>query len=203
MQESKLMHPQSFTMEFGWIWNWFNRLMKIRSQHMDKDMVVIADRSPYSAVFYARDGSGHKMQDSIAHMIQEVRHVGIDIYTVKVHVDKETLFRRIALRLEQEPQRANYNEDKLEWNAHIYKMYQEFTAWDMVLDNSSERKIFVELVHNVIQQVQQRTPIDIDLLKVGNHCREFLRLSPGKVLVCDSPNKMEQADTPPSSPLIQ
>lgn len=188
MQESELLHPQSFTMEFGWVWNWFDRLMKIRAKYRNKDMVVIADRSPYSAVFYAHDDNGFKMQDAISHMIEEVKKIDIDIYTVMVHVDKETLFRRIASRLAQEPHRAAYNEHKIEWNEHIYKKYQAFNQWDLVLDNNQERKMFVELVHKVIQQVQLKAPNDIDLLKVNQSCREFLSFSPVKQNT-ESPSK--------------
>ena len=58
MPDSSL-HPQSLTCEASWTSFWFQRLLKmdnkLRSQgHYNP--YVIADRSPFSAVFYGQNG---------------------------------------------------------------------------------------------------------------------------------------------------
>lgn len=101
--------------------------------------ILIADRSPFSAVFYAKHG--HLLEQVIRHQIEEVKKdADIEIFTVHVkvqcgcvwigvwsmarhpcltpcdpvrQVSKETLWSRILERLRREPSRAKYHEVRM------------------------------------------------------------------------------------------
>ena len=53
------LHPQSLLMETTWVCAWFERILRRAAEDKKKDQpdeVFIADRSPFSAVFYAAKG---------------------------------------------------------------------------------------------------------------------------------------------------
>ena len=80
------IHPQSLTMETLWVANWFQRLLKTQHETENPNKIFIADRSPYSAVFYAKEG-GHHLEPLIRQQIEELRvQAGIEVYTVNIKV---------------------------------------------------------------------------------------------------------------------
>ena len=113
------LHPQSLLMETTWVCQWFTRLLKKMSENKaaggglpGMEQVFIADRSPFSACFYSRR-AGELLDPVIREQIKEVREAaGIEVYTVYVKVEKEVLWSRIQSRLENEPERKKYDEDK-------------------------------------------------------------------------------------------
>ena len=118
------LHPQSLLMETTWVCQWFTRLLKkmteskaARGNKPGMEQVFIADRSPFSACFYSRRGGG-LLDPVIREQIKEVREAaGIEVYTVYVNVEKEVLWDRIQNRLQDEPERKKYDEDKREVSA--------------------------------------------------------------------------------------
>ena len=59
MPDSSL-HPQSLTCETSWTTFWFQRLLKLDNLMRNKGVTnpfVISDRSPFSAVFYGKNGN--------------------------------------------------------------------------------------------------------------------------------------------------
>jgi len=80
------VHPQSLTMEVAWVSHWFTRLLAVKKEREhDEELVFIADRSPFSAVFYARTG-GHFLQPLIEAQIKELEQHNIKIVTVYIRV---------------------------------------------------------------------------------------------------------------------
>ncbi|CAE7919445.1 unnamed protein product, partial [Symbiodinium sp. KB8] len=132
------LHPQSLLMETTWVCSWFQRLLKHAWKERNKPaldktviaasslplcipfsltsfplstrgQVYIADRSPFSAVFYSR--KGHLLERVIREQMREVLEAAdIEIYTVLIKVDREILWDRILQRLKLEPERKKYNE---------------------------------------------------------------------------------------------
>ena len=121
------LHPQSLLMETTWVCQWFTRLLKKMSENKaagggvpGMEQVFIADRSPFSACFYSRRG-GELLDPVIREQIKEVREAaGIEVYTVYVKVEKEVLWNRIQSRLQNEPERKKYDEDKREVSCRWY-----------------------------------------------------------------------------------
>ena len=137
------LHPQSLLMETTWVCAWFTRLLKKLSDiksgsfsaGITTEQVFIADRSPFSACFYSQRG-GKLLDPVIREQIRELRAaVGIEVYTVYVKVDKTILWERIQDRLEVEPERKKYNEDKREWMEKTVDFYDSQT-WDVVVENN-------------------------------------------------------------------
>lgn len=94
--------------------------------------MFIADRSPFSAVFYAANKTGSLLEPVIRAHMKEVREAaGIEVYTVYLEVERELLWSRIQQRLKREPGRVKYNEDKREWMEATLNFYDNF-KWDLV-----------------------------------------------------------------------
>jgi len=133
------LHPQSLLMETKWVVSWFERILRLASEDRSKDQpdeVFIADRSPFSAVFYA--ANGHLLEPLIREQMKEVEAATtIEIHTIHVKVDQEVLWRRIQKRLEAEPERSKYNEGEKSWMLKTLAWYNNF-AWDLTVDNSQE-----------------------------------------------------------------
>ena len=82
------LHPQSLVMETLWVTHWVQRLLekqKALKNATGKNTVFFADRSPYSAVFYAKTG-GQLLRPVIAAMIAELANNNIHIFTVHIKV---------------------------------------------------------------------------------------------------------------------
>ena len=110
--------PQSLVMESIWVSNWFQRLLQMQKDFQqlygDAAMkkIFIADRSPYSAVYYAGK-NGPLLTPLIRQGIEDLQtEAGIYVITVSVKVDQELLWQRIKDRIKLEPERVKYNEGK-------------------------------------------------------------------------------------------
>lgn len=110
-----LLHPQSLLLESTWVCAWFERLMneiQARRKANKPPAIMIADRSPLSAVFYTRS-HGHLLEPLIRRYVEELREAAhVVILTAHVTVEAEALWRRINDRLEREPHRYELNEDR-------------------------------------------------------------------------------------------
>eukprot|EP01029_Cantina_marsupialis_P027837 TRINITY_DN774072_c0_g1_i1.p1 TRINITY_DN774072_c0_g1~~TRINITY_DN774072_c0_g1_i1.p1 ORF type:complete len:267 (+),score=60.37 TRINITY_DN774072_c0_g1_i1:27-803(+) len=129
------LHPQSLLMETTWVCHWFERVLKTAKANKDnKKLIYIADRSPFSAVFYSRR-RGELLEPIIREQIQEVYEAaGIAVVTVHVSVMEEILWGRIQNRLKVEPERVKYDEDKREWMEKTLSFYNGF-SWDCKVSN--------------------------------------------------------------------
>eukprot|EP00753_Platysulcus_tardus_P000783 PLAT10711.1.p1 GENE.PLAT10711.1~~PLAT10711.1.p1 ORF type:complete len:286 (-),score=125.06 PLAT10711.1:90-947(-) len=156
------LHPQSLLMETAWVCAWFQRLLKHDNELKKgrlpgvrgRTPILIADRSPFSAVFYAK--SGHLLESVIRQQMEEVRTAaGIEIWTVCITVERELLWSRICDRLRAEPSREKYNEDKRSWMEAVVDFYETF-SWDLVVDNSDVT--IPQLMTAVIASVAGKSP---------------------------------------------
>lgn len=157
------LHPQSLLMETTWVCSWFERVLRKAQEESRKGTpspVFIADRSPYSAVFYSKR-RGELLEPLIREHIREVREAAnIEVYTVHVDVDKEVLWKRIEERLERQPERAQYNEQSRTWMEETTSWYDQF-SWDMTVTNNL---VSIEHTRNaVMRQVAARSPRFCDM----------------------------------------
>lgn len=160
MPKSKL-HPQTLIMETMWVANWFKRLLEHECAHPNgcrrqsnkktkhaaekteheaektsrQEAVIIADRSPFSAVFYSQQ-NGLLLDPVIKAMVHEAADNGIEIYTVLMSVDNDVLWTRICDRLEREPRRMKFNEHDRKWMEAAQDFYENHT-WDHTVSNNS------------------------------------------------------------------
>lgn len=131
---STSLHPQTLMMESIWASRWFERIL-IKQRMCGDDKVIVADRSPFSAVYYS--GNGHLLDPIIQGCIDELKEkANIHIYTICIRVDESLLWNRIKQRLEHEPERARYNEDSIEWMRKTNRWYLSRT-WDFIVDNNA------------------------------------------------------------------
>lgn len=133
------LHPQSLIMETLWICKWFKRLLEKQvtlKTSADSPTIFIADRSPFSAVFYS-EHKGDLLDPLIQSMIEDLSKSHIFIYTVLLSVDPHILWKRISKRLTVEPHRKKFNEDDREWMDKVVKLYSEKT-WDFVANNNEK-----------------------------------------------------------------
>ncbi|KNC47245.1 uncharacterized protein AMSG_03674 [Thecamonas trahens ATCC 50062] len=130
---SKALSPQSLTMELAWVSAWFDRLLGMMEES-PSEAVFFADRSPFSAVFYA--ANGELLEPVIQAAIEELRSCDIHIMTVHIETEPETLWARINARLEIEPERKLYREDDRSWMDTTVAFY-ESRKWDLCLDNTN------------------------------------------------------------------
>ena len=150
------LHPQSLLMETTWVCAWFQRILRKAAEGRakgDDDQVFIADRSPFSAVFYA--ANGHLLEQVIREQMKEVQAASnIEIHTICVQVDAEVLWGRIQARLQREPERVRYNEDKREWMSKTLDFYSTF-RWDMRVPNNHGS--LVDVQRAVLEMVAARS----------------------------------------------
>ena len=153
------LHPQSVLMETNWICAWFQRILQEASKTTGGRRVVIVDRSPLSAVFYTRNGQGKLLAPIIDAQIQELRNVGIEMFTVHVSCSVEVLWQRVVRRLSVEPERALYKEDSRAWLEEVKEFYDNFGGWDFTVDNSvDDRKYIKHVMRNIIDTVSTKSP---------------------------------------------
>jgi len=129
--------PQSFVMESIWVMRWVERILRIHKEEPGaKDAIYFADRSPFSALFYARNGG--LMETTIKEQLKDLlEFANIQIITVYVRVEEELLWKRICERLKQEPERRKYNEDKYDWMQRTVQFYEDKSSlWDYTVHNN-------------------------------------------------------------------
>ena len=188
------LHPQTLLMESIWLSRWYERLLKMEQELREaslargeapKETIFIADRSPYSAEFYAKSGNAI-LGPLIKEQLKSLRvHADIHVYTIHIKVDEEILWSRIQGRLEKEPHRRNYNEHSREWMDTTLAFYNN-KQWDFVVHNNTTSPI--EVMHDVIRQVSLRT-------------NRFHSASPVKVkLTSREETQDEDMDLGPNSP---
>lgn len=134
------LEAQSMVREMAWVTHWFERVLRYRLEHPGVELVV-SDRSPFSAVIYAN--MGQQLKACIATQLLELeQHTPVRIKNVLLEVDPEVHWQRILSRLEQEPERARYNEACEEWMWTVRQRYDELKdVWDAVFDNNAPNAI--------------------------------------------------------------
>jgi len=129
--------PQTLVMESIWVTNWFQRILEIKKNLGNRNKLIIVDRSPYSAVYYA-GAKGAILEPWITEQIKDLRtDSNVFIYTVALKVEPELLWNRITARLAREPSRAAYREDSREWMDATNGWYSS-RDWDFVIDNNEK-----------------------------------------------------------------
>lgn len=133
------LHPQTLLMETAWVCSWFERVLQQahRSKQCgsEREEVLVADRSPFSAVYYANHG--HLLEPLIRQQVKEIRErAGIKLYTIHVQVEPELLWSRIQKRLQVEPNRATLQENERSWMDKTLSFYNSF-EWDMTINNNA------------------------------------------------------------------
>jgi len=154
------LHPQTLTMETIWVAHWIQRLLQ-RQQDTEcsapglRDQIYIADRSPYSAVFYAKN-RGELLHPLIEQMIKELGAAAdIHVYTVYIRVEPDLLWKRIDERLKREPGRLKYNEDSREWMETTVRFYEGTERnWDFVVENNENT--LTELLQFVLSTLRSK-----------------------------------------------
>lgn len=193
------LHPQSLLMETSWVVSWFTRLLKkaseLKKTSDGREPIYIADRSPFSAVFYA--SKGHLLEEVIREQLREVQeHADILIFTVYLQVQRETLWQRIQDRLKREPSRVRYNEDKREWMESTLDFYDHF-KWDMTVPNT--HVTIPELLDSVVSTLSARSE---RFRRSASPMEEFRRLSSASSSAASSASSDsgddDRASTPPS-----
>jgi len=144
--------PQSLVMETIWVAQWISRLLALAQNPNHTHRLYIADRSPYSAEFYANQG--HLLRPVIDEQLKELEQHGIQVITVYVKVQPDLLWRRIQARLQREPQRLKYHEDSRDWMERCLKFY-EGHPWNFVVHND-ERSIN-DTQCDVVSQLKSQT----------------------------------------------
>ncbi|GMH53985.1 hypothetical protein TrST_g11913 [Triparma strigata] len=164
------MSPQTMLMESVWIGNWFIRLLNLADKQGEEGVsgeeIFIADRSPFSAVCYA-GSRGPLLEPVIRAQMEEVLSASnIEIYSVHLSVSSDVLWSRITSRLEKEPSRAQYSEDKMSHMIKINEFYNSF-EWDLTVDNSGEdgRKVVDEVIKKVDELRSKKVSSNVEVLE--------------------------------------
>jgi len=171
------LHPQSLLMETNWICGWFQRVLQEASNGHEKK-VLIVDRSPLSAVFYTRNNNGALLAPVIAAQVKELREINIEIFTVHVKCETETLWQRVQRRLTQEPERALYKEDSLAWLREVQSFYDNFSGWDFTVENNGDDiSVLRNVMKDIIDVVSAKSPKVRDAKRMffegQEHCKRL------------------------------
>lgn len=165
------LHPQSLLMETTWVCAWFERVLKLSQKRKQQNIgtqpeqILITDRSPFSAVFYANHG--HLLEAIIRQHIKEVQAAtDVKIYTIHVQVERELLWSRIKKRLERNPFRVEFNEHKREWMDKCLDFYDSFT-WDMTIQNNGQNDID-QVCAQVLEKIQHNQEIHLEAISESN-----------------------------------
>ncbi len=119
-------------------------------------IIYFADRSPFSAVFYAKGPEGKLLEPLIQAQIKQLRELaGIHIITVYVKVDPDVLYQRIVERLKHEPFREKFNESSREWMEKTVNFYDTNDLWDHTVENNSSIN---DLVDKIVMQIRKTQP---------------------------------------------
>lgn len=143
------LHPQSFVMESIWVSKWVERILRIQKDR--PDALYFADRSPFSVLLYAL--RGHLLTPALLQIMDELLVAGIEIVTVYLRVDAETLWSRIQDRLAREPEREKYNEGDCLHMQRAINFYEEHTSlWKYILQNNESVDQIIPGVEKVARE---------------------------------------------------
>ncbi len=132
----KEMDPNGIINEIEWISSWFKRVIELNKTTEATKSLVIADRSPYSALFFMKSCIS-EMKNIIDNMILELKEYDIHIITIHLKTERELNWERILKRLEYEPHRLSFNEnDRCKFDS-VYDKYNEF-KWDYEIENNNK-----------------------------------------------------------------
>lgn len=155
------LHPQTLVMESIWVSKWIERCLEKQKECKDRNgtdqVIYFADRSPFSAVFYAKGPEGKLLEPLIRAQIRQLHELaGITIITVYIKVDPDLLFSRILERLKREPSREKFNESSRQWMDETVAFYDNNRLlWDYTVENDSS---IDDLVEKVVAQVRNERP---------------------------------------------
>ncbi|PRP87566.1 hypothetical protein PROFUN_04593 [Planoprotostelium fungivorum] len=156
------LSPQTLVMESIWVTNWFQRILSIRQQLGERDGLVIVDRSPYSAVYYAGQ-KGKILEPWIREQIEDLKKdSNVFTYTVSLKVEQELLWTRISERLKRQPERAAYREDSRDWMDATNNWYNS-RDWDFIIENNE--KSIQDLMDALVTCVSGRDKTFMELCK--------------------------------------
>jgi thymidylate kinase len=130
---NKHMDPNGIITEINWVSSWFKRLILLNDENTK---LVIADRSPYSALFFTKS-SKESLKCIIDDAISELKNYGIHVITLYLKTDKEVNWSRILDRLKNEPKRNVFNEDDVNKFDRVYESYDNF-KWDITIENDDK-----------------------------------------------------------------
>jgi thymidylate kinase len=142
------LNPQSFTMELIWVCEWIKRVLKTYKESVSKKKPYFADRSPFSALFYAPNGT--LMENVLRETIKDMlAGAGINIKSIYVRVESDILWERITSRLQREPHRVQYKEDSRDWMNTTVAFYESHThLWNYVVQNDSPQ--IADVVNKIV-----------------------------------------------------
>lgn len=148
-------------MESIWVSKWIERCLQKQKDAKSKwgtdQVIYFADRSPLSAVFYAKGPEGKLLEPLIQAQIKQLAELaGITIITVYVKVNPDLLYARILERLKREPGREKFNEASREWMEKTVQFYETNQLWDHTVENDSSINVLVDKIVAQIRITQPR-----------------------------------------------
>jgi len=160
------LHPQSLLMETMWATQWFKHVLEKAASLSDEERanaVFVADRSPYSAAFYARR-DGALLEPVIRSQIEEIKEeAGVHVITVHLAVAPELLWSRIQDRLVREPFRVRYREGERSWMETTQAWYDAF-QWDVTVHNGEAP--VADLLGQTLDGIREAAPAAARFLPV-------------------------------------
>lgn len=155
------LHPQTLVMESLWVAKWIERSLEkqreVKEANGTDQTIFFADRSPYSAVFYAKGPEGKLLEPLIQAQLKQLHELaGITIITVYVKVETELLWTRIQERLKREPFRAKFDEGSREWMEKTVDFYEGNDLWDFTALNDASIEDLIDQVVAQLSKVQPR-----------------------------------------------
>lgn len=147
-------------MESIWVSKWIERCLEKQKEaklkHGTDQIIYFADRSPFSAVFYAKGPEGKLLEPLIQAQLKQLEELaGISIITVYVKVDPDLLYARILDRLKREPGREKFNEASREWMEKTVNFYENNQLWDHTVENNTS---IDDLVDKIVAQIRITQP---------------------------------------------
>ncbi|RHY69548.1 hypothetical protein DYB37_003877 [Aphanomyces astaci] len=197
------LHPQSLFMETKWVCSWFDRVLQLSHKPNTQRQVFFADRSPFSAVFYAAHGK--LLEPLIRAQMDEVsKFADIEFVTLHVNVERELLWRRIQRRLQDEPERIRYMEHKRSKMEDCLAFYNAF-PWDMhVVNDARSLPVLAEQIISSVAHKSHTMRVYLErMVQSKDFCMETdSDCDSETTMSCDdSPLKAKLASVEDSSPI--
>jgi thymidylate kinase len=124
------LNPISLIKSTIWYTNWLQKVLKLKQD------LIISDRSPFTALFYPKNGL--LLKDIIEDNLNEMKEsLNINVYKVYLKVDKDILWGRVQQRLKKEPERERLRENSYEWLEKTIKWYDS-QKWDLIIHIEKE-----------------------------------------------------------------